>query len=151
MNPSFRWLRGAALCLAAVAIFVPWSGSARAADPQAPWLVQGQPTRQARQLLSAARQAETVGLSNDEFAPLLRSIDAQSTEASIHELATQFIRRLHDGRVDPRAAGYALGRRRAPVDVDAAARRLATSDDVFASLAAFEPQSSQYRALKQAL
>jgi L,D-transpeptidase YcbB len=59
---------------------------------------------------------------------------------------------LHYGRIDPRAAGFHLGAPR-PDDLDLAAalRTLAASDDLPRSLGAFEPQFEHYRLLEQAL
>jgi L,D-transpeptidase YcbB len=58
---------------------------------------------------------------------------------------------LHYGRVDPRAARYALNRARTPLDGDAALHQLAAAPDALEALKTFEPRSLQYRALEQTL
>lgn len=122
------------------------------------WVRDGQLTRQAHEVLDAMRRVEDFGLAAEDFAPLLAVIEADGVSAdpgrleeSMSAAALRLIDQLHDGRVDPRAAGYALHRRRAPLDRAAALRRLASADDALAVLETFEPRSSQYRALKQAL
>jgi len=128
-----------------------------AADGPA-WLSEGQPTPQARQLLSILRHVDDYGLSREEFALLaddietgMRAADEARSAAALDAAALRLMHELHDGRVAPRDAGYELRRRRAPVDFTAMLGFLAGSPDVGATLSSLEPRSAQYRALKQAL
>jgi murein L,D-transpeptidase YcbB/YkuD len=123
-----------------------------------PWVKNGELTFQARQLLEAMRHAEVFGLSPRDFAgPVLaieslsRRQELASLDLAITAAASRFLKQLHDGRVPPTDAGYALHRRRAPLDVPAALREIASAADVPQALAQVEPRTAQYRALKQAL
>lgn len=130
-----------------------------AADLPAPlWVQQGRPTPQAQELLNAMREAEVFGLDPRDFAPDLTRIEAQRTlrnDAAFDELvtkaATRFVRELHEGRIDPQAAGYVLSRRREKFDAGAALRQLSVTANVGSTLATFEPDSAQYHALKRTL
>jgi L,D-transpeptidase YcbB len=120
------------------------------------WVRGGEPSPQARQLLAVLRGIGDHGLSGEEFAPLLSTLeasvdplDAPRLEEAMSLAALRLIRDLHDGRVDPRAAGFELSRRRAPIDRIAMLKNLASSADVGATLAALEPRSSQYIELKR--
>jgi murein L,D-transpeptidase YcbB/YkuD len=123
------------------------------------WVLAGQLSPQAQGLLAVLRRVEDLGLAHQDFAPLLVAVglehgsvyDSTRLENLTNTAALLLINQLHHGRIDPLAAGYALKRQRAPLDTAAALRRLATADDVPAVLATIEPQSAQYRALKQAL
>jgi murein L,D-transpeptidase YcbB/YkuD len=128
---------------------------ARGATPQSPWVRDGEVSPQARQLLAVLRRIGDYGLSSEEFAPLLLTIETSTDPLDVARLddamslaALRLIRDLHDGRVDPQEAGYELSHRRAPVDRITTLNNLASSPDVAATLAALEPRSSQYRALK---
>jgi len=129
---------------------------ARGATPQSLWARDGEASPQARQLLAVLHRVGDYGLSSDEFAPLVLTIeaamdplDAARVEEAMSLAALRLIRDLHDGRADPLAAGYELSHRRAPVDRITTLNNLASSPDVGATLAALEPRSSQYRALKK--
>jgi murein L,D-transpeptidase YcbB/YkuD len=120
------------------------------------WLRDGTLSPQGRALVSILRRVGDYGLPGDDFAPLLARIetstvmpDAALIEESLTLAALRLMRYLHDGRVDPGAAAYELRHRRPPIDYVSMLRSLATSADVGATLAALEPRSSQYRALKQ--
>lgn len=133
------------------------AGSA-AAEPELLWVRDGRLTGQAEQIVTALRGADGFGLSARDFVPALAAIEAQrasddlrALDALVTAAATRLARQLHEGRVDPRAAGYDLHRRRAPLDVAATLRRIAAAPDAMAALADLEPRSSQFRALKQAL
>jgi murein L,D-transpeptidase YcbB/YkuD len=123
------------------------------------WVQNGRLTPQAQEVLGAMRRAEDFGLAGDDFTGSVADIvsleaslaDASRLDASMNEAALRLINQLHHGRADPRAAAFALGRRRAPLDPVAALERLATAGDASEVLATFEPRSAQYRALKQAL
>src|SRR5690349_6748264 len=129
---------------------------ARAASPPSLWVRNAEISPQARQLLAVLRRIGDYGLPGEEFAPLLLSIeaatdplDAAAVDEAMSLAALRLVRDLHDGRVAPQDAGYELSRRRAPVDRITMLNNLASSPDVAATLAALEPRSSQYRALKQ--
>ncbi len=120
------------------------------------WIRDGRPVEQARQLLALLQKVEDFGLSGEDFAALMpileapaNPLDAARFEQAMNLAALRLMRYLHDGRVDPGDAGYELSRRRAPIDLLAMLKSLASSADVSATLAALEPRSSQYRALKQ--
>ena len=123
------------------------------------WVQNGELSRQAQEMLAVLRRVEDFGLAPRDFEPMLTAIESENRRAAnpmlldqlTNAAARRLIDQLHGGRVDPHAAGYALSRRRTPLDDDAALRLLATADDVTRVLATFEPQSAQYRALKQAL
>jgi murein L,D-transpeptidase YcbB/YkuD len=131
----------------------------KAADePAGLWIRDGRLTPQAEQLLGVMRSAEIFGLSSVDFAEAVSAIESRrvgpaiaSAERTINAATSRLVHQLHDGRVDPRAAGYELTRRRATFDSDAALRQLAAARDVQTALAAFEPDTTQYRALKQTL
>ena len=122
------------------------------------WLADGRLIPQAEGVILAMRQAGTFGLAPPDFASALAAIDAKRASGDVGALdelvnasAARFIRQLHDGRVAPRAAGYELKRRRAPLDTNQALRQLATASDVKQAIASLEPRSSQYHELKQTL
>ncbi len=141
------------------AIMLAWLPAiATAGDAGMLWVRSGRLTPQAQQLVQGMREAESFGLASADFAADLAVLDDPALaasdiarEAAITKAADQFIHQLHEGRVDPGAAGYEIRRRRSPVDVDAARRRIASAPDVRAALATLEPDSAQYRALTQAL
>ena len=120
------------------------------------WIRDGQPGAQARELLAILQKVEDFGLSSQDFAALMPTLeapvdrlDAARFEQAMNLAALRLMRYLHDGRVDPGDAGYELSRRRAPIDLLVMLKSLASSSNVNATLAALEPRSSQYRALKQ--
>lgn len=128
------------------------------ADVPLPWVQDGQLTRQAQEVVSALRHVEDFGLAREDFASALATIDSERASLAdsrlndlTNDAALRLIEQLHRGRVDPRAAGYALNRQRAPLDTAVALQRLATTDNALELLATFEPQSAQYRSLKKAL
>jgi L,D-transpeptidase YcbB len=123
------------------------------------WLREGRLTPQADSVLTILRHVEDYGLAPEDFSALLQQIDAENREGrrarlldDLMSAATlRLIRQLHQGRVDPAAAGYGLRHRRAPLDGDSALRRVAGAADVTVALSTFEPRPAQYRALKGAL
>ena len=134
------------------------TGAAHADAPPS-WTQNGHLTRPAQEVLSALRRVEDFGLAREDFASLLVAIDSANGNPAatgrLDELmgaaALRLINQLHHGRIDPPAAGYALERRRAPLDTDTALRRLAGAGNALEMLATFEPRSAQYHALKQEL
>jgi murein L,D-transpeptidase YcbB/YkuD len=134
------------------------SGPSTAGTPLI-WVQNGQLTSQGQQVVGALRHVEDFGLASRDFASLLAAIDAQggnpvdSTRLDdlMSAAALRLINQLHYGRIDPRAAGYALNRARTPLDSDAALRQLAAAPNALEALQTFEPRSSQYRALEQTL
>jgi len=162
MNENFV-TRATASALIALILIVSPLCAAEGAGPAGPgatplWILDGDLTVSARELLAALRHVEDFGLDPHDFAGSLEAIDLATgnhAAARIDELLSgasrQLIRQLHYGRVDPHAAGYELNRQRAPLDLDAALQRLAVSARPLELLASFEPQSAQYRALEQAL
>jgi murein L,D-transpeptidase YcbB/YkuD len=148
------WLR-MALGLLVIGTSVPMRAAA-SAPPL--WVEDGQLTKQARQLLTVLQLAEDFGLSSLDYHASLVSVealresgDSDALEQRMTAAASRFVRHLHDGRVDPRAAGYALKRGREPLNLPLTLRRIAAARDVSEALAALEPRSSQYRVLKQTL
>ena len=122
------------------------------------WVQEGRLTKQAEQLIGAMRSAEDFGLSSRDFASLLTTIDAHASgedpdllDTLVSAAASRFVRQIHQGRVLPGSAGYALTRRRAVLDVPQALREISVASNPRELLEQLEPRSAQYRALKQAL
>jgi murein L,D-transpeptidase YcbB/YkuD len=128
------------------------------------WFRDGRPIEQASQVLDAMRSAETYGLVSEDYelqisreeidSVLEGGADAKTRErfeTALTKAASRFVRELHAGRIDPRAAGFDLPAPGAAFDVANAVRRLASSTDVAATLESFEPQPAPYRHLKTAL
>lgn len=141
-----------------LAIWIALLSAGARADDESLWTRDGRPTPQAHDLLQVLRHVEDYGLSAEDFAQPVATLeasldppDAAHLEQALSLAALRLMRQLHDGRVEPRTAGYELTRRRAPIDYAAMLRTLASSGDVRATLAALEPRSAQYRALAQAL
>jgi murein L,D-transpeptidase YcbB/YkuD len=135
------------------------AGAAAADAPQGLWTRGGQPTSQADELRSILRRVGEFGLDEADFAALQSALDAASEdpfdarlfENAMSSAALRLMTYLHDGRVDPQAAGYELSRRRAPLEPASMLKALASSRDQSATLAALEPGASQYRLLKKTL
>jgi len=129
------------------------------ADTPLLWVQNGHLTSQAQQVLDALRHVEDFGLASQDFSAFLAAIDSESANAAgpvrldqlMSAAALQLINQLHYGRVDPGAAGYALTRKRTPLDGEAALRQLAAAPRVLEVLATFEPRPPQYRALERML
>lgn len=122
------------------------------------WSQNGALTKQAQQVMSAMRQAESRGLSARDFDSSLASLqslsaseDLRAFDETMTTATSLLVRQLHDGRVDPRSAGYELKRRRASFDLPSTLRQIATAPDAFEALDVLEPRSSQYRVLKHML
>jgi murein L,D-transpeptidase YcbB/YkuD len=78
--------------------------------------------------------------------PALAHVDAELSAA-----AARIASDLHQGRIKPAEVGYDLDLRRAPFEGAAAARTLASSSNVAASLDSMEPHLRHYALLKRAL
>jgi L,D-transpeptidase YcbB len=135
------------------------------ADDAPLWSRQGEPSAAARALLGALRDADSYGLSAEEYAgaaltqeldPLpadeaararaLGRFDARLSAAALH-----FIADLHFGRVSAEAAGFKLEQVPEPFDLAQALRSIAQASDVDGAVTAVEPTFYQYRRLKEAL
>jgi L,D-transpeptidase YcbB len=129
------------------------------------WLEKGAPTPEALELLRRLKQADRYGLRSKDYgvetlselaaalqggAPRGRAL-AASFDIDLTQAALQFVADLHDGRVDPREAGFQLDARREPFDLAATAVRLASASDVDRVIESVEPQFYHYRLLEQAL
>jgi murein L,D-transpeptidase YcbB/YkuD len=145
------------------------------------WVAHGHPTPAAFALLQRLREADAYGLEPQDYdaAALTalagtfaaggamatsglnpggpassETLDARSArfDVNLSAAALKLLCDLHYGRIDPRAAGFDLGTRRAD-DLDLARElvALAASVDSGSLLAAVEPQFSHYRLLEQAL
>jgi len=111
------------------------------------------------------RAAESFGLRKEDYelatpaAEAARVLSGEQVAASVMDRfdaaltdsASRFLRHLHHGRVDPRAAGFDLPSKEVVFDSALAVQRLATARDVSAAIAAVEPRPPPYRLLKQAL
>jgi murein L,D-transpeptidase YcbB/YkuD len=76
---------------------------------------------------------------------------AAEFDKALSAAAAQFLEDLHFGRVDPRAAGFDLGKPRPPLNVSALLRELQTTSDAERVVASIEPPFLHYRLLKDAL
>lgn len=128
------------------------------------WFQNGSTIEQVAEVLSAMRGAEAYGLRSDDYKLALPaeavsavqngSADARTRErfeAALSNAASRFVHDLHDGRIDPPSAGFNLPATKIPFDAGLALHRLASSRDVAATLASFEPASAPYHSLKAAL
>lgn len=121
------------------------------------WLTEEGPTRQALELLSEMGRAQARGLRPMDYnvEPVSRQLntpnDIARRDVQLTLAAAQFVGDLHDGRVDPREAGYDLEIPRPHIDVAGLLATLATAPSVAAALDAIEPQYRHYALLKQAL
>lgn len=154
--------RGSLLLLLAL-----WTGSPAFAQEPAPpplWFEGGKLQPQAGRVLAALRDAEAYGLRSRDYELPLAAGEVEAVlagraeapardrfEAALTAVASRFVRELHGGRISPGRAGFHLPGAEAPFDAAAALRRLASSRDVAAELAASEPKPVPYRRLKAAL
>lgn len=128
------------------------------------WITPGGPTPQARQMTQLLADAQQFGLSAADYdgaaltaelarisqpgagrpalAHFAQALDAQ-TQHLVHD--------LHFGRIDPRAAGFALPDKRAPLDMQAILSQLSQARDIPAALSTVEPPFYHYALLKAAL
>jgi len=129
------------------------------------WVRDGKPTSQARALVEDLRDAERFGLRSSDYgaerlaaqlsaANASRGGDSTQLASFDRALATatlHFLNDLHFGRIDPRAAGFELGRPRPALDFAGILVQLAASADVEALIASAEPPFLHYRLLKKSL
>ena len=132
------------------------------------WFNREQPTRQALELLTLLRNATSYGLRANDYDGIaltnrlaqLPGITNASQASARRELldvglsiaALRLVQHLHYGRIDPRRAGFSLNMSRAQeFDAAAALRKLASSEDVSATISEFEPRFAHYQLLKAAL
>jgi L,D-transpeptidase YcbB len=129
------------------------------------WVKDGKATSQARAVLETLRDTERFGLRASDYgaerlvgqlsaANDSRASDSQrlaSFDRSLAAAAAEFLSDLHFGRIDPRAAGFELGRPRPPLDIAGILVQLAASHDVEALIASAEPPFLHYRLLKKSL
>jgi L,D-transpeptidase YcbB len=164
-----RWLL--VLALAPILALAPsrmarGAGGAEASTHPAPqWFQDGHLTAQAAAVLGQLDAASDYGLYAPDYrAPPLDALRApadprqplslalqREAGPALSQAALRFAHDLHFGRVDARAAGFALREARAPLDDDALLARLATARDPAAELAAVEPPFLHYRLLKAML
>ncbi|HXZ53948.1 MAG TPA: L,D-transpeptidase family protein [Burkholderiales bacterium] len=129
------------------------------------WQGPGKPTTQARELVRLLLDAGTYGLRpsdydadrvDAEMQNLLVARDAPAARRAEFDLlvsasALRFVRHLHYGRVDPRAAGFELYTPRSDLDEPGVIRRLALGRRPEAVLETIEPPFGHYRLLRSAL
>jgi L,D-transpeptidase YcbB len=135
------------------------------ADDAPLWSLQGEPSAAARALLGALRDADSYGLSAEEYAgaALTDELDALPADeaaraqalgrfdARLSAAALHFIADLHFGRVSPEAAGFKLEQAPDPFDLAQALRSIAQASDVDGAVSAVEPTFYHYKRLKEAL
>jgi len=135
------------------------------ADDAPLWSRQGEPSAAARALLGALQDADSYGLSAEEYAgaALTQELDALPADeaaraqalgrfdARLSAAALHFIADLHFGRVSPQAAGFKLEQAPEPFDLAQALRSIAQASDVDGAISAVEPTFYQYKRLKEAL
>jgi murein L,D-transpeptidase YcbB/YkuD len=144
------------LLLAAVAV--------RAAPPLR-WFQDGQPTPQAIAVLAQLASAADHGLDSSDYASeqLAASVERvrhasmpaqpelELLDMALSRAALSYAHDLRSGRIDARAAGFAIGPPRVPLDPDVTLARLSSSGDPAAEFAALEPSFVHYRLLETAL
>jgi murein L,D-transpeptidase YcbB/YkuD len=135
------------------------------ADDAPLWNRQGEPSAAARALLGALRDADSYGLSAEDYAgaALTQELDALPADeaaraqalgrfdARLSAAALHFIADLHFGRVSPQAAGFKLEQAPEPFDLAQALRSIAQASDVDGAISAVEPTFYHYKRLKEAL
>ena len=139
------------------------SAIANAHDRSLVWIHDGKWSKQSIELLHSMSTAQVYGLRPEDYLPpqLLQALSATpnpddlssqaSLDAELSTAATRFITDLHYGRIDPRRAGFDLGRTRTDLDADAALAEIGRSPDVTVALEAIEPHFYHYQLLKDAL
>src|SRR5581483_1550339 len=121
------------------------------------WFDERNRTHQALELLSDIDRAEERGLRPKDYNIAFASIQPRSAEdlarqdIQISLAAARFAADLHNGMVDPRAAGYDLEIPRPHFDTGELLETLATAPSVAAALDGIEPQFKHYALLKKAL
>jgi murein L,D-transpeptidase YcbB/YkuD len=138
--------------------------AAQAAAGAMQWVRDGRPTRQAVQLTQLLLQAGDFGLRHADYeatalAALAQRLDSSRGssadlahfDAQVDSAARRLLHDLHEGRVDPRKAGFELEAQRPTFDVAAATAVLAQADDVKVAVSRYEPAFYHYALLKTAL
>jgi murein L,D-transpeptidase YcbB/YkuD len=123
------------------------------------WLHNGRISPQARAVMKAMESAGDYGLRPADYAidpnianpQLTDAASKERFEAALSTATSRFVRDLNSGRIDPKRAGFDLPAARSALDTEETLKRLATSNDVAASLASLEPAPAPYRRLKTAL
>ena len=128
------------------------------------WVHEGRPTRQAMQLTQVLLHAGDLGLRPADYdaatlAALAQRLDsahgsADETarlNAQLESAARRLLHDLHEGRVDPRKAGFELDAQRPAFDAAAASAVLAQAADVNVAVSRYEPPFYHYALLKTAL
>jgi len=136
--------------------------AAQAQDIPATWTRAGVPTPQALAMTSALRTADSFGLRPQDYAEgwsvspaamgtALASSAAARFDLALSAAAAHFLKDLHFGRVDPRAAGFDLRTPRAPLEIPTLLQLLKTTDNLDKVIASVEPHFLHYQLLKHAL
>lgn len=132
------------------------------------WLINGQATASALDMLQVLRNADSYGLRAanydgialsyrlNELASMPESEARQTAMAqldvALSAASLRFIRHIHYGRIDPRKAGFDFDIQRSrEFDPLASLTTLAASKQVAADIARLEPQLLHYQLLKRAL
>jgi len=124
------------------------------------WLHDGQPTAQARALLTVLADAASRGLNPTDFdagrlpalATYLVSPEYRASfDVAMTANAMRFLRALREGRVVPADAHATLRMPRAPFDVVSAVRALAAADHVLDAVQSHEPTLVHYERVKESL
>lgn len=129
------------------------------------WSRAGAVTPQARAIVGVLRGCATYGLRPEDYRaePLSRELDAllatpsataaqwMAFDVGLSEAALHLLHDLHFGRIEPRAAGFDMPRRRESFDGAMYLEELASRTDAGAVLAEVEPGYLHYRLLQQSL
>jgi murein L,D-transpeptidase YcbB/YkuD len=122
------------------------------------WIHDGQPSTQAQAVLHELADAEAYGLQSRDYGAsalmeLSRSPETSAAQWAQFDVTTSvaavhFMRDLHYGRVDPKAAGFNLEVSHEELDLGHALEGLAGAADVHGYLSTVEPQFHHYQLLK---
>jgi len=129
------------------------------------WVQFGAPRSRAIGLLHELQNSSAMGLEPSDYdAELLaRTLEAlqsnpMATEQSwlewdvaLSRAALKFFDHVHQGRIDPVAAGFNLTRTRQAIDLSALLDQVSRGRDIANLISAIEPQFIHYRLLKRAL
>lgn len=134
------------------------TGAAAAPAPEPLlWFKDDHLSVQATRVLDAMHDAKAFGLEPDDYELNLPAAHADERvqhrfDTEMSAATARFVKDLHGGRIDPRSVGFHLTPATpASFDPARAARELAASPDVAATLDAFEPRPVPYKRLKSAL
>lgn len=127
------------------------------------WSRHGQLSAQARAFIDILNAVESLGLRPNDYAAVyitaaagqLNNNSSTAEYTGFDHLLTQasvrFIRHVHYGRVNPRAAGFEFAASRNDLDVAATVAAFASAPNVSEVVAAIEPHFYHYGLLKSAL